>query len=63
MNSSVQEMNKVMEENGLSALRTILLCMSNRTANDYFEIKTEFEKLCTKRAATKTLLGSVCCFG
>lgn len=35
--------------------------MSNDVADDYFEIKKSFEELCSKRKATKTLLGSVCC--
>lgn len=61
VNQSVQEMNKVMEENGLSALRTKNASLSNGVADEYFEIKKSFEELCSKRKATKTLLGSVGC--
>lgn len=59
MNTSIQEMNKVLEANELSALRRIVAWFPNGVADDYFEIKKSFEDLCSKRKATKTLLGSV----
>ena len=49
----------MLEANELSALRRIVAWFPNGVADDYFEIKKSFEDLCSKRKATKTLLGSV----